>query len=515
MNIFQLNDSKKKNYVWREEMKGMEDKWISLNEKGSKTTREDENMNPKYIDDYNKTVENLLTQIKSDRKLADITPVPKNKIFSEMDMMDIEKDVRKLQEKNNLRRSLITEKYEKDMNGTKSIKIEIKPKYSDYTTLEKKQKLIVPDESKPVRKGAWRKDMARYEEDLELSKLRKETKKKITSLNDENLAYEEMKGKSIPVTVIKRPVDKDTFDGKTKFLECQKTVLVKSKSEIQEEAATRVTIRLSNKSEEKIDASLTIKPCKPELSKDIFNSETNHVKNIPSDKISVKNGITDNSKLTQPYLDKMEEETSVDKKEKSLVPSTTTQKESLKKEKRNEVATSLKKEEEKSQKEKKSAKLSEDVIVSPKKVKSSTNEQKNNIQSLKSVEKPTVPMQMKEPEKIIKSIISNDLKEISVDENKAPEKKNITKVSNHHGREGSDVCEKINNESSNVEGQVHGVVNGEEENEDEDGMKAMRKETNDAFANMEAEFEAGRTKLAALRARIRKAREMSKVTIDE
>lgn len=73
----QLNDSKKKNYVWREEMKGMEDKWISLNEKGSKTTRGDENMNPKYIDDYNKTVENLLTQIKSDRKLADIIPVPK------------------------------------------------------------------------------------------------------------------------------------------------------------------------------------------------------------------------------------------------------------------------------------------------------------------------------------------------------------------------------------------------------------------------------------------------------
>ena len=500
MNIFQVNDSKKKNYVWREEMKGMEDKWISLNEKGSKTTRGDENMNPKYIDDYNKTVENLLTQIKSDRKLADITPVPKNKIFSEMDMMDLEKDVRKLQEKNNLRRSLITEKYEKDLNGTKSVKIEIKPKYSDYSTLEKKQKLVVPDESKPVRKGAWRKDMARYEEDLELSKLRKETKKKITSLNDENLAYEEMKGKSIPVTVIKRPVDKDTFDGNTKFLECQKTVLVESKLKIPEDTATRVTIRLNNKSEEKVDASLTIKPCKPELSNNLFNSERNYVKNIPNDNISVKKGIMDNSNLTQPNLDKKEEETAVAKKDKSMVPATTIQKESIKREKSNELATSLKKEEEKSKKEKKSAKVFEDVS---KKVKSSTNEEKNNIQCLKSAEKPTVSMQ------------SNDLKETSVDENKASKKKNVTKKCNDHDREGMDICEKMNNESSNVEGEVRDVVNGEEENEDEDGMKAMRKETNDAFANMDAEFEAGRTKLAALRARIRKAREMSKVTIDE
>ena len=149
---------------------------------------------------------------------------------------------------------------------------------------------------------------------------------------------------------------------------------------------------------------------------------------------------------------------------------------------------------------KKSAKLFEDVS---KKVKSSTNEEKNNIQCLKSAEKPTVSMQ------------SNDLKETSVDENKASKKKNVTKKCNDHDREGMDICEKMNNESSNVEGEVRDVVNGEEENEDEDGMKAMRKETNDAFANMEAEFEAGRTKLAALRARIRKAREMSKVTIDE
>jgi len=284
------------------------------------------------------------------------------------------------------------------------------------------------------------------------------------------------------------------------FLSAKKTVLVESKLKIPEDTATRVTIRLNNKSEEKVDASLTIKPCKPELSNNLFNSERNYVKNIPNDNISVKKGIMDNSNLTQPNLDKKEEETAVGKKDKSMVPATTIQKESIKREKSNELATSLKKEEEKSKKEKKSAKVFEDVS---KKVKSSTNEEKNNIQCLKSAEKPTVSMQ------------SNDLKEASVDENKASKKKNVTKKCNGHDREGMDICEKMNNESSNVEGEVRDVVNGEEENEDEDGMKAMRKETNDAFANMDAEFEAGRTKLAALRLRIRKAREMSKVTIDE
>jgi len=54
----------------------------------------------------------------------------------------------------------------------------------------------------------------------------------------------------------------------------------------------------------------------------------------------------------------------------------------------------------------------------------------------------------------------------------------------------------------------------EEEEEDLSGMKTIRKETDNKFADMEAEFEAGRSKLAALRARIRKARENSKASSD-
>jgi len=50
----------------------------------------------------------------------------------------------------------------------------------------------------------------------------------------------------------------------------------------------------------------------------------------------------------------------------------------------------------------------------------------------------------------------------------------------------------------------------EEEEEDTTGMKAMRKETDDKFSNMEAEFEQGRSKLAALRAKMKRLREASK-----
>ena len=55
-------------------------------------------------------------------------------------------------------------------------------------------------------------------------------------------------------------------------------------------------------------------------------------------------------------------------------------------------------------------------------------------------------------------------------------------------------------------------VEPEEEEEDLSGMKAMMKETDNKFANMEAEFEAGRSMLAALRARIRRTREMAKAS---
>ena len=103
------------------------------------------------------------------------------------EMRDLEKEVKMLQEKNNLRRSYMTDKHEK----VQSVKIELRSQYSDYSsTLDRKNRIIYDENiEQKVKKGAWRKDMARYEEDLELSKLRNETEKKIYNLDKDTTKY--------------------------------------------------------------------------------------------------------------------------------------------------------------------------------------------------------------------------------------------------------------------------------------------------------------------------------------
>ena len=54
----------------------------------------------------------------------------------------------------------------------------------------------------------------------------------------------------------------------------------------------------------------------------------------------------------------------------------------------------------------------------------------------------------------------------------------------------------------------------DEEEEDTTGMRSMRKETDNKFATMDAEFEAGRSKLAALRAKMKRLREASKAAAE-
>jgi len=54
----------------------------------------------------------------------------------------------------------------------------------------------------------------------------------------------------------------------------------------------------------------------------------------------------------------------------------------------------------------------------------------------------------------------------------------------------------------------------EEEEEDTSGMRAMRKETDNKFADMDAEFSAGRSKLQALRAKMKRLREASKAAAE-
>ena len=110
---------KTKKYAWREEIKDMEGKWQQLEEKSSNKTKEsyssacDDDLvsckKPKYIEEYNRAVEDILEKVKVHDKLRDnYSSTPKKTSWKKEDY-DIEDEIRKLKEKNNLRKSTIND----------------------------------------------------------------------------------------------------------------------------------------------------------------------------------------------------------------------------------------------------------------------------------------------------------------------------------------------------------------------------------------------------------------------
>ena len=418
-------------------MIGREKEWETLKEiKSFKSS--DSIQNNKHIEDYNKNIDDILSQIKAkqDNKLKDIYFPSIKKSTKTDEMRDLAKEVKMLQEKNNLRRSYMTDKHEK----VQSVKIELRSQYSDYSsTLDRKNRIIYDENiEQKVKKGAWRKDMARYEEDLELSKLRNETEKKIYNLDKDTTKYndENVKQSFRLTTVEKR---KKLFED-VKSKECKKPVLIEScktnNFKFSDTSTSSVTIKLKEKEAECLDASLTIKSFR--------EKECNKTKG--------------------------EKHIKTNEKERSLCGSEI-------------IARNEMKEETKSPSK----------PFENKKTASETSIKENHDEKCSSLNK-----------KNEKSKGDNNFKDMN--ESKQPQIKEIL-----IGNKPDKSC---SNESQ-VQSKEYKEDTVEEEEEDVSGMKAMRKETNDAFANMEAEFEAGRSKLAALRARIRKAREMSRVVIDE
>ena len=429
-------DKTNKKFAWREEMKGREKEWQTFDEiKSIKSS--DSIQNHKHIDDYNKSIDDILSQIKAkqDNKLKDIFAPSIKKTARADEMRDLEKEVKMLQEKNNLRRSYMTDKHEK----VQSVKLEIRPQYSDHSkTLERKNRNIYDENIEhQVKKGAWRKDMARYEEDLELSKLRNETEKKIYNLDKETTKYSDENVKQILRSTIAEQKKKQFEDVKSR--ECKKPVLIENctKNDFKlSDTTTSVTIKLREKEAECLDAALTIKPFYRE--NECKTKDERHIQVKEKDR-SLSGGETIGNK-------EMKEETKSPSKQSER--------------KKKPLETSIKEDHDE---------------------KCSALNQKNE-----------------------KRKGDNNSKEMN---------------ESHQTQTRETTVGMKPDQASANESQVNTIEDKEEslEEEDEDvsGMKAMRKETNDAFANMEAEFEAGRTKLAALRARIRKAREMSQVVIDE
>lgn len=83
----------------------------------------------------------------------------------------------------------------------------------------------------------------------------------------------------------------------------------------------------------------------------------------------------------------------------------------------------------------------------------------------------------------------------------APEKENDDQGNNKENIDNS------NNSNKDEKNKI-------EDDDDLTGTKSMRSDVNSLFSNMEAEFEAGKSKLAKLRERIRKARGVIKAADD-
>ena len=396
-------------------MNGMEKEWKSLNLKKSE---------PKHIEDYNQTIETIMTQLKAEKKLKDLSPPPKPSSHR-LEIGSMDKDIKILQEKNSLRRAKLIDKYENDSNRSKSVKLEIKSKfsdcedYNDYKSKHRRSQNIY-EEHKEVKKGAWRKDMARYEDDLELSKLRKETQKKINYLDDENMSYAEKQGIN----------SSNCVNGTLRIEKTPNEKISNLASSGSSTITTCVTIKLKNNSEEKIDASLTIRPCmvKAEL-------------HLPEKSIDAT-GVKDVNNKSSISL----------KREKEMQTNQTP------------------------------------MIKNKEKSIDLSGEDKENI-GVKTDPKHTYCDNHADIQQYTKS---------EVNEKSNPDS-NVTMA----------------NPTDNKE--IKNALNTENDDEDEDvsGMRAMRKETNNTLASMEAEFEEGRSKLAAVRARIKRAREMAKASMEE
>ena len=114
--------------------------------------------------------------------------------------------------------------------------------------------------------------------------------------------------------------------------------------------------------------------------------------------------------------------------------------------------------------------------------------------------KPELSSKNETEKKLEKTTTPNESKPIAVVETKDEEEQPIAKS--------------IENTDSNTkdEEQKEEQKKEEEEEEEEDasGMRAMRKEVGSKMENMEAEFAAGASKIAALRAKMKRMREAAK-----
>ena len=132
----------------------------------------------------------------------------------------------------------------------------------------------------------------------------------------------------------------------------------------------------------------------------------------------------------------------------------------------------------------------------------------NVKETMEPPKKETLQIQMEAKPKIVSTVQKESEKNKSIQDVKSQSKEDEIKTKEEKPKEKSTGSNDDTKPASKID-ETKQTESVEEDDDDEDGMKAMRKETNDTLSNMEAEFEAGRSKLAAIRARIKRAREMA------
>merc|ERR1719317_586720 len=149
--IDKSNNKEKKNYSWRKEMKGYEDELERLNARSESRTRENS-----YRDKMIKLEDTII----------------RPKLNSDVGSRNIKIEIKptySVDNKENMNMNNVQQKYS---SGNKSV-----------YEMNRMNAVNTYEEPKSPKKGSWRKDIARYEEDLELKKIHKETQRKMDSYN--------------------------------------------------------------------------------------------------------------------------------------------------------------------------------------------------------------------------------------------------------------------------------------------------------------------------------------------
>ena len=267
------------------------------------------------------------------------------------------------------------------------------------------------DELKPTKKGAWRKDFARFEDDLELKKLHKETQRKMELLDDKSIGTQGKENYMFTKTETK------SSDVKLLLEDIKKRTEAKKQNSSDNDAKTTSVTSLKKelRPQNNIIETQVNLMTNPSLETTKTNCSSGHHKHQENE----------NKNIAEPFV--------------------------------NEKAT---KKSDKDFKSRKAVEAEDSVSKSEK-----------------------LQKQLEIPPKSESHITSRE------------KEQHLTK----------------NSKTTNSGCQDQEIsLNLAEDDEDESGMRAMRKETDDKFSDMEAEFNAGRSKLGALREKMKKLRERTK-----